>query len=277
MTAAKRPGAAGRSATTGAKSPAKSAEIPVWKQALIWVGLLGTVAACTVGAIVNGDDGSDIVPPPTAQERGDTVPILQRSTASQGVCYGWELTDYFGYGDPVSVGSNLGDGVAVEDNPACPRWLQVSVRIYYPSESSESDDNAYVDVNGSSDFSAAELLRIADGLGRLGVTEKVFIDDPGWAVTRAAVMLPLLAAEAGAVEPAATPAPAATEPSPLPDPGSDLWRDRWGYLLAAGGLLLVTSLLVTVGVVQRRRQRRGGGPAKRAGAETAATRTPEGA
>ncbi|WP_247658363.1 hypothetical protein [Micromonospora sp. U56] len=275
MTAAKRPGAAGRSATTGAKSPAKSAEIPVWKQALIWAGLLGTVAACTVGAIVNGDDGSDTVPPPTAQERGDTVPILQRSTASQGVCYGWELKDYFGYGDPVSVGSNLGDGVAVEDNPACPRWLQVSVRIYYPSESSESDDNAYVDVNGSSGFSAAELLRIANGLGRLGVTEKVFIDDPGWAVTRAAVMLPLLAVEAGAVEPAATPAPAAAEPSPLPEPGSDLWRDRWGYLLAAGGLLLVTGLLVTVGVVQRRRQRRGGGPAKRPGAETAATRTPE--
>ncbi|MEU4714587.1 hypothetical protein AB0F73_13150 [Micromonospora purpureochromogenes] len=275
MAAAKRPGAAGRSATTGAKSPAKSAEIPVWKQALIWVGLLGTVAACTVGAIVNGDDGSDNVPPPTAQERGDTVPILQRSTASQGVCYGWELKDYFGYGDPVSVGSNLGDGVAAEDNPACPRWLQVSVRIYYPSGSSESDDNAYVDVNGSSDFSAAELLRIANGLERLGVTEKVFIDDPGWAVTRAAVMLPLLAVEAGAVEPAATPAPAATEPSPLPDPGSDLWRDRWGYLLAAGGLLLVTGLLVTVGVVQRRRQRRGGGPAKRPGLKTAATRTPE--
>ena len=275
MATAKRPGAAGRSATTGAKSPAKSAEIPVWKQALIWVGLLGTVAACTVGALVNGNDVSEAVAAPTAQERGDTVPILQRSSASQGVCYGWELKDYFGYGDPVSVGSNLGAGVAVEDNPACPRWVQVSVRIYYPSESSESDDNAYVDVNGSSDFSAAELLGIANGLGRLGVTEKVFVDDPGWAITRAAVMLPLLAVEAGAVEPAATPAPAATEPSPLPHPGSDLWRDRWGYLLAAAGLLLVTALLVTIGLVQRRRQRRGGGPAQRPGAEPAPPRTPE--
>ncbi|SCE71821.1 hypothetical protein GA0074696_0418 [Micromonospora purpureochromogenes] len=275
MATAKRPGAAGRSATTGAKSPAKSAEIPVWKQALIWVGLLGTVAACTAGAIVNSGDDSDKVPPPTGQERDDTVAVLARSSAGQGVCYGWELKDYSGYGDPVSVGSNLGDGVAVEDKAACPRWVQVSVRIYYPSESSESDDNAYVDVNGSSDFSAAELLRIANGLGRLGVTEKVFIDDPGWAITRAAVMLPLLAVEAGAVEPAATPAPAATEPSPLPDPGSDLWRDRWGYLLAAAGLLLVTALLVTVGLVQRRRQRRGGGPAQRPGAEPAATRTPE--
>ncbi|WP_442933943.1 hypothetical protein [Micromonospora sp. CPCC 206171] len=259
----------------------------------MWVGLLGTVAACTAGAIVNGDDGSDTVPPPAAQERDDSVAILARSSASQGVCYGWELKDHFGYGDPVSVGSNLGDGVAVEDNPACPRWLQVSVRIYYPSESSDSDDNAYVDVNGSGDFSTAELLRIANGLERLGITEKVFIDDPGWAVTRAAVMLPLLAVEAGAVEPAATPAPAATEPSPLPESGSDLWRDRWGYLLAAAGLLLVTALLVIVGLVQRRRttapgrgaapdapsrsgrKRRGVGPAQRAGAATAVTRTPE--
>nr|WP_246158102.1 hypothetical protein [Micromonospora palomenae] len=89
------------------------------------------------------------------------------------------------------------------------------------------------------------------------------------------MMLPLLAVEAGLVEPAATPAAAGAAPSPLPAGGSDLWRDRWGYLLAAVGLLLVTALLVTVGLVQRRRQRRGVGPAKRPGAETAATRTPE--
>ncbi|SCG61546.1 hypothetical protein [Micromonospora coxensis] len=237
---------------------------------------------CCVGSIlypswgaVFGSDNSDDVPPPVAQERDDTVAVLARSSASQGVCYGWELTDYFGYGDPVSVGSNLGDGVAVEKNPSCPRWVQVRVRVYYPSQSSESDDNAYVDVSGSGDFSSTELLRIENGLERLGITEKVLIDDPGWGVTRAAVMLPLLAVEVGAVEPATTPAPAATAPSPLPDPGSDLWRDRWGYLLAAGGLLLVTALLVTVGLVQRRRQRRKAVPAQRAGADPAPSRTPE--
>ncbi|MGB2572425.1 hypothetical protein ACPFP2_28885 [Micromonospora citrea] len=239
----------------------------------MWLTIGLVVAVCVGAGIANSGDGSDKVPPPTGQERDDTVAVLARSSASQGVCYGWELKDYFGYGDPVSVGSNLGEGVAVEDNSACPRWLQVSVRIYYPSESSDSDDNAYVDVNGSSDFSSTELLRIENGLARLGVTEKVFIDDPGWGITRAAVMLPLLAVEVGAVEPAATPAPAATQPSPLPDPGNDLWRDRWGYLLAAGGLLLVTALLFTVGVVQRRRQRRGVVPAQRAGAVAAGSRT----
>lgn len=240
------------------KQPAKGG-----RAAMIWIVVL-TVLCCggvivypSWGSVFGGDD-STRVPPPTAQERDDTVGILSRTSADQGVCYGWELTDYFDDGDPVSVGSNLGDGVSVEDNPACPRWVRVSARILYPSESSDSDDNAYVDVEGSSDFSSTELIRIGNGLGRLGVTEDAFVDDPGWAITRAAVMLPLLAVEAGVVEPAAAPTPAAASPSPLPDPGEDLWRDRWGWLVGAAGLLLVTVLFVTIGLVQRRRQR---GPA----------------
>ncbi|MFI7574600.1 hypothetical protein [Micromonospora sp. NPDC049497] len=249
------------------------------RAALIWIVVL-TVLCCG-GAIVYpswgavfGDDDSDRVPPPTAQERGDTVAILARTSASQGVCYGWELKDYLGYGDPVSVGSNLGDGVSVENNPACPRWVRVSARIYYPSNSSDSDDNAYVDVDGSADFSSIELLRIGAGLERLGVTEGAFIDDPGWAITRAAVSLPLLAVEAGVVEPAATPTAAAASPPPLADPGEDLWRDRWGWLVGAAGLLLITVLFVTIGLVQRRRQRGAAAtvPAQR---QESTTRTPE--
>lgn len=253
---------------TAERSPAKgrnpSSKTAVW---VTWVSIVVVVAGCIIAGVAR-DDGNADVPAPTAQERDDTLAILARSSASQGVCYGWELKDYFGYGDPVSVGSNLGDGVAVEDNPACPRWVQVSVRIYYPSESSDSEDNAYVNINGSSDFSSTELVRIENGLERLGVTEKVFIDDPGWAVTRAAVMLPLLAVEAGAVEPATTPAPAATEPPRLPDAGNDLWRDRWGYLLAAAGLLLLTVLLVAIGLWQRGRQL-----GREAGKRDAGTRT----
>ncbi|MFG2101664.1 hypothetical protein ACGFJ5_13775 [Micromonospora echinaurantiaca] len=261
---------------TAKRTPAtgrKTSKAAVW---VTWLSVAVVLGGCVVAGVLNNDGDAD-VPAPVAQERDDTVAILKRSSASQGVCYGWELTDYFGYGDPVSVGSNLGDGVAVEDNPSCPRWLQVGVRVYYASESSESEDNAYVDVTGSDDFSATELLRIENGLDRLGVTSEVFVDDPGWAVTRAAVMLPLLAVEAGVAQPAATPTQAAAAPSPLPDPGGDLWRDRWGYLLAAAGLLLVTALLVTVGVVQRRRQRaeQVSVPAQRAGRKPAAARTPE--
>ncbi|MFG3698767.1 hypothetical protein ACGF5C_12740 [Micromonospora sp. NPDC047620] len=241
----------------GTKAPAAQ---PAGKPSTgVWVFWLVTglvVLGCVVAGMVNSGSGDDDVPSPTAQERGDTVPILQRSTDSQGICYGWVLQDYYSYSDPLSVGSNLGDGVAVEENPACPRWVQVDALVAWTSESSESNDFARVDVTGSADISTSQLLSIERGLERFGLTDDVFIDDPGWAVTRAAVTLPLLAAEAGLVEPAAIPATGTATPPPLPDAGNDLWRDRWGYLLGALGLLLLTGLLVAVGLWQRRRQLR---------------------
>jgi hypothetical protein len=244
--------------------PARSAQQKSSSKAGVWVVVVSlvSVGVCVAAGIVN-DDGGTAVLPPTAQERGDTVPILQRSTASQGICYGWKLQD-FGY-DEISVGSNLGDGVPVEGDPDCPRWIQVDADVYYAPESSESNDSANINVTGSADIPRTTLWEIDNGLQRLGLTNDVFVDDPGWAVTRAAVMLPLLAAEAGLAEPAATPPPAAA-PSPLPGAGSDLWRDRWVHVLAAAGLLLVTGLLVTVGLVQRRRQRRAA-PAAGAGVD----------
>ncbi|MEU9505701.1 hypothetical protein AB0D32_05405 [Micromonospora sp. NPDC048170] len=213
------------------------------------------VACCVGGALIRDDDGSTTVPPPTSTERADTVAILARAAESQGICYGWQLEDR--YAKVVNVGSNLGDGVSVEDNPACPRWVRVTGDVYYTPQSSESNDSAYVSVGGSDDFTRSDLRAVERGLERFGLTEEVYLDDPGWAVTRSAVSLPLLVAERGLAEPApvATAAPAAT-PAALPDAGNDLWRDRWGYLLAVAGLLLVTGLLVAVGMWQRRRQLR---------------------
>ncbi|MFJ6196787.1 hypothetical protein [Micromonospora sp. NPDC092111] len=239
-----------------------------------WAGWL-TLGLVVVGFLVAGalgDSDGTAVSPPATTERADTVPILQRSSASQGICYGWRLDDDH---DTVSVGSNLGDGVPVEDNPGCPRWVQVTADVTYTSESSESDDYASVRVTASEDVSLSDAFAIESGLERLGITERVFVDDPGWGVTRAAVMLPLLAVEVGLAGPAATPTPEPAGPGPLPDAGSDLWRDRWVYFAAAAGLLLVTALLITVGVVQRRRQRRGTGSARRAGAGAASSRTGE--
>ncbi|MEO3775719.1 hypothetical protein ABGB16_02480 [Micromonospora sp. B11E3] len=237
----------------GGRKPEASKTAGAW---IIGISTVVMVACIGLSVAGGGDDGGTDVPAPTAVERGDTVPILERSSASQGICYGWVLEDFYAYDDePLSVGSNLGDGVAVEGNPACPRWLQVHARVGYIPESSESNDSASVAVSGSSDISVGDLTRMANGLERFGLTDEVFIDDPGWATTRAAVMLPLLAAEVELVEPAAAPAadPTASR-APLPDAGTDLWRDRWGYLIATGALLLVTALFVTVGLVQRRRQ-----------------------
>lgn len=235
----------------------------------VWLTIGLVVAGCVAAGVLN-NDGDTTVSAPAADERADSVAILQRTSAEQGLCYGWELVDYYDYGAPLNVGSNLGDGVAVEESPGCPRWVQVTANIGYVSESSESNDFARIQVTGSPDIDSADLWQVERGLERLGLTEDVFVDDPGWAVTRAAVMLPLLAAEAEIVPPAAaTPTPGAASPSPLPDAGSDLLRDRWGYLLATVGLLLLAALFVALGVVQRRRQRRVAVPAQRAGAGAA--------
>ncbi|WP_431916910.1 hypothetical protein [Micromonospora wenchangensis] len=237
---------------TTAKQPAKAEQnAGAW---VVWI-VLGLVVVCCVGSsLFNRDSGGTDVPAPAADERADTVPLLAQATASQGICYGWWLEESFR--SPVSVGSNLGDGVAVEEDDRCPRWVQVRARVTYTAESSESSDSAFVTVTGSGDFSQADLYAVQNGLARFGLHEDVFVDDPGWAICRAAVALPLLVAETGAAPPAATPtADPAAATAPLPDAGSDFWRDRWGSLLAAAGLLLVAVLLITVGFVQRGRQR----------------------
>ncbi|MFY1705307.1 MULTISPECIES: hypothetical protein [Micromonospora] len=216
------------------------------------------VFGCCVGDdfsnVFTSDSGSTAVPPPTSTQRQDTVPILARAATEQGLCYGWKLVDG---SQAVTVGSNLGDGIAVEDNPGCPRWLQLVADVDYTSASSELEDSASFRVAGSPDLDRARLGGLDTDLARFGLTEEVFVDDPGWAVTRAASVLPLLAAEAGLVEPLATaPAAPAAQVTALPDAGSDLWRDRSGYLFAVGALLLAAVLLIIVGLVQRSRQRR---------------------
>lgn len=250
---------------------------------VIWVAvvLLFIGVPCVIG-IVNGSESTD-VPGPTTEQRTATVPLLASAFDSQGICYGWVLSDW---GDEISVGSNLGDGTPVRDDPRCPRWIEVSAVVHYTSSSSESQDSARIGVNGSNDIDRADLYPIASGLGRFGLDEDAFVDEPGWAITRATTVLPLLAAEVGLAEAAPTPTAATPSgtPAPLPSAGNDLLRDRWGWLVTATVLLLVAALFITVGVRQRNRptapgrgvapdapsrssrQRRGPGPAQRAGA-----------
>ena len=221
---------------------------------------LAALVACIVTTEVGG---STIVPGPDKTERDDTVAVLKRAAAAQGICYGWELRRGYG-GRVISEGSNLGDGMAVDRDPVqCPRWAKVVASVTYTSESSESNDYASVQVRASSDDIGAVYT---NDLDRLGLTEKVFIDEPGWAICRAAVSLPLLLAEEGEVPPApvTTLAPTAS-PSPLPTAGSDLWRDRWGYLVGGVVLLLITILLFVIGWFERRDARRQSEPWRAAG------------
>ncbi|WFE37739.1 hypothetical protein [Micromonospora sp. WMMD998] len=249
-----------------AKGAAAKAKSKRGTTVLVWVVVsLAIGVPCVIG-IINGGESTD-VPTPTTEQRNATVPLLAAATAGQGICYGWVLHDY---STEISVGSNLGDQVPVRDDPRCPRWIEVSAVVRYTSASSESRDSASIGVDGSDDIDRADLYPIASGLGRFGLDEDAFVDEPGWAITRATTVLPLLAAEVGLAEPAPTAAtPAAGTPAPLPSAGNDLLRDRKGWLFTAAGLLLVAALFIAVGVRQRNRQLRGGGPAKRAGAGAA--------
>jgi hypothetical protein len=194
------------------------------------------------------------VPAPEAEQRRETAAQLARATAEQDICYGWRLDSANG-GSPVSRGSNLGDGIAVDSDPQrCPAWVEVRASVSYVPDSSESEDSATVGVQTSPGLSIGPTIEAS--LSRFGIDEQAFVDDPGWAVAHAALVLPLLTAEAGAAEPAATPtAPATAASRALPDPGNDFWRDRWVFVLVAAGLVLLAGLFVTIGVVAGRRQR----------------------
>ncbi|WP_050580967.1 hypothetical protein [Salinispora cortesiana] len=239
-----------------------------------WGGfaVVTVIGAVVVTAILT-EDRSTVVPPPTTTERNDTVALLRDAAEQQDICYGWELEQ--GYGDVVSAGSNLGAGISVVDHPQCPRWLRVAVTVVYTPESSEAADYATVAVQGSSEFTD-ELFDLAAGISRFGLDEAAFLEEPGWAVTRAAVSLPLLVVERGVASPESmiTSAPVAA-PSPLPAAGSDLWRERSGWLIGAAGMLLIAVLLVVVGLVQWRRRRGAAAGADGRGEGTVAARTVE--
>jgi hypothetical protein len=237
------------------------------KVAAVVLVCLVALVACVVTTV--GRDDSTAIPAPTGTERSDTVAVLARAAESQGICYGWRLRG--GYRDEVSVGSNLGDGVPVDADPIrCPRWLEVDAEVTYTSASSESNDSAYVRVTGSEGVSSVGYVA---GLDRLGVDSDAFVDEPGWAICRAAVFLPLLAAEKGLVPPApaatsttgpaGSPEPGQAAPTPLPAAGSDFWRDRWPYLTGGAALLVVTALLLAIGWFERRHQRRAAATGRR--------------
>ncbi|WP_329105416.1 hypothetical protein OG792_32560 [Micromonospora sp. NBC_01699] len=234
----------------------------------VLVAVLAIVVVWVVnaGGDVSNDASGTAVPGPEPTERADTVVLLRNAHRTQEICYGWEL---LGGTQKVSVGSNLGVSVALGTDPSqCSRWVKVIADVTYTEESSESEDWASFWVTSSDDLSGIDYV---EGLSRLGLTDDDFLADPGWAICRAAVFLPLLVAESDAVPAAPVPTSGAgpsPSPSPqatlaaLPDPGSDFWRDRSFQAIGAGFLFLISVLLLAVGWFERRHQRGGTKPKK---------------
>lgn len=206
--------------------------------------------ACLAILGLAGCGGDTSVSLPSGQDRQQVSAELARAAQAQGICYGWALDG--GYGVSSGQGSNLGENVAVESNPErCPKWVRVRASVNYAPESSESEDTASIWVDVYPEGAGGDQM--VRGLDRFGLGEQAFLDDPALSIAKAALALPLLAAEAGIVEPAPTPtAQPASAPPALAGAGSDFWRDRWGFVAAGAGLLLVAGVFLLIGLRMRK-------------------------
>jgi hypothetical protein len=200
---------------------------------------LAAIAFCLAPGTASADVLFD---PADADELAAT---LDEAYREQNVCYGWSVTiDNVGVTD-VSVGSNFGAGVSLDDQneASCDQSVEFIGRIAWTSESSEAEDFGSYSVVTSpggkpdtADLNSLELISVDGLIGDNGDVE----------VYKAVSALPLLAADAG-IAPAieATPAPegsAGADAQPTNSPGSDFWRNNgmmilWGsVILLAGGV-----------------------------------------
>ncbi|BCB90257.1 hypothetical protein [Phytohabitans suffuscus] len=221
------------------------------KRVARWLKVAGFLGFAAVGVVVwlvvapPSFDSGTVVPAPDAEMAVATSDQLARAASAQGVCYGWRLESY---STGTSVGSNLGSGVAI-DPSRCPKWVEVRADVMWTSSSSEAADSATVTI-ASSGVPAPPSSR----LDRFGLTGSAFVDEPDWAICQAALALPLLVAESGAVPPAPA-VTAGAAAGPAPDAGSDFWRDRWPYVLGAAILLALGALIVVIGWFERKHER----------------------
>ncbi|GAA4677104.1 hypothetical protein [Phytohabitans rumicis] len=220
------------------------------RTAKLWkvFGLLGAVVVLVVGLLLidppsEGDDSTEI-PVPSAEMAQETSRKLAAATAAQGVCYGWQLADF---GTPISEGSNLGPTTPI-DPAQCPQWVEVQASVTYWSSSSEMADYASVTVTSSGGGLSTSTL------DRFGLTEKMFIDEPDWAICQAALALPLLMAESGAAKAVPTPAITGTTAA-LPAAGNDFWRDRYSFVVGTAMLVALALIFFLIGWFDRRHQR----------------------
>ncbi|MDQ7903825.1 hypothetical protein RB614_04740 [Phytohabitans sp. ZYX-F-186] len=242
-----RPARPARKPTTRAKRIARVLKV------LVFAGVPLAAVGVWLAVAPPSLDGGTTVPAPDGEMGAQTAAQLAKASAAQGVCYGWQLRSG---GTSVSRGSNLGAGTAVDSDPArCPRWVEVQASVTWTSSASEAPDSAWVTVAAQGVAPPPESR-----LDRFGITDGAFVDEPDWAVCQAALALPLLLAETGAVPPAPV-ATAGAAAGPAPEAGSDFWRDRWPFAVGAAVLLALAALTVAIGWFERKHERTRARPA----------------
>lgn len=171
---------------------------------------------------------------------------LAAAEQAHGVCFGWKLVD--ASTKKFDQGSSRGPTIPAE---TCPRWAEV--RVFVAAGSSEDDPDA-ADVKAAASDDLASLPGVEDFV-MLGVTADSLAEEPVTVTGQAALGLPLLLVETGALKapPVAEDAPGNASAPPLPrgDGSGSSWA-TWAWL---GGLGVVVVLALVLGFRARAKQK----------------------
>ncbi|RKT83839.1 hypothetical protein SAMN05421805_112188 [Saccharopolyspora antimicrobica] len=178
---------------------------------------------------------------------------LAEAEKLHGICFGWKLVD--GSTGRVEQSSGHNDqgssrGVLVPAD-TCPRWAEVEV-VVAAGASDDEPDVADVTVRASPDLEP--LPQLADFVN-LGVTADSLVAEPVSVTGQAALGLPLLLVESGALSapqvPDQEPGGAPAKPLPPGDGSGSSWV-TWAWL---GGLGVVAAVALVLGFAARAKQK----------------------
>ncbi|KAA5829543.1 hypothetical protein F1721_24815 [Saccharopolyspora hirsuta] len=181
----------------------------------------------------------------TAADAQQLAQGLAEAEKLHGVCFGWKLTD--GSTEESDRGSSRGATVPAD---TCPRWAEVEVFVAAGS-TDDDPDAADVRVAGSPDL---RPLPVRADFVKLGVTADSLVEEPVTVTGQAALALPLLLVESGALDAPRIPDQepgSATTPLPPGDGSGSSWV-TWAWL---GGLGFVVVVALVLGFVARAKQK----------------------
>ncbi|MCI2422780.1 hypothetical protein MOQ72_35680 [Saccharopolyspora sp. K220] len=162
---------------------------------------------------------------------------LAAAEKQHGVCFGWKLVD--GSTKKFDQGSSRGANVPAN---TCPRWAETQVFVA-AAATDDDQDAAEIRVDGSDEFSS--LPDNADFVN-LGVTADSLAEDTVTVTGQAALGLPLLMVESGALRPPQVPdnppGNASVPPLPQGDGSGSNWV-TWAWLVGLGVVVVLGLLL----------------------------------
>ncbi|GAA0510904.1 hypothetical protein GCM10011581_00930 [Saccharopolyspora subtropica] len=183
----------------------------------------------------------------TAADARQLAQRLAEAEKAHGVCFGWKLVD--GATRQFDQGSSRGPGIPAS---TCPRWAEV--QVFVAAAATDDDlDAADLEVEASSEFTS---LPDTEEFVSLGVTADSLAEEPVTVTGQAALGLPLLLLESGALQAPQAPAPVPGNQAVPPLPPGDGSGSSWVVWAWLGGLGAVVVIALVLGFVARAKQQK---------------------